>query len=302
MPYAYLIVNPVAGAGKIARRWPVIMNYLQSVRFDFDFNFTESPGHAVELARSAAQKGHKLIVSVGGDGTINEIVNGLHESDCMNHVMLGILNTGTASDYIRTIGVPRSLEDACQRLINPDKYTVDIGVVECTDNGNIVKRLFVNFAGLGFDAEIVKATTHKYKAMGKMSSYLLGLLTTLITYKNKEISITIDGKIQNMKICTIIMGLGKYGGGGMLTTPNADLSDNFFDVLVVGDLDKLDLLRSLPRIYKGTHLSHPKVDLIKATEVDIRPKINMPVQADGEIVGESPASFHILHSALTIAV
>jgi YegS/Rv2252/BmrU family lipid kinase len=296
-----LIVNPVAGAGKTAQRWPAILDYLQHQEFDFDSQLTEFPGHAVELARSAAQNGYKLIVSVGGDGTINEVVNGLYESDSMNNAMLGILNTGTASDYIRTVGVPRDFKDAYQRLINPRRLTVDIGVVECTRNSSSVKRLFVNFAGLGFDAEIVKATTQKYKAMGKMSSYLLGLLTTLAAYKNKKVSITIDGKVQERKICTIIMGLGKYGGGGMLTTPNADLCDGLFDVLIVGDLDKLDLLRSLPRIYKGTHLSHPKVDLIKASEIDIHPIVNMPIQADGEIIGESPAKFRVLRSALTIA-
>ena len=112
--------------------------YLQSNGFDFDSKFTEAPGHAVELARDAAKRGCSLIVSVGGDGTINEIINGLHESDCMNNVMLGILNTGTASDYIRTIDIPRAFEDACQCLINPRRFTVDLGVVEISSLRNCV--------------------------------------------------------------------------------------------------------------------------------------------------------------------
>ncbi len=302
MPYAHLIVNPVAGAGKSARQWPTILDYLQCNSFDFDSAVTDAPGHATDLARSAARKGYELIVSVGGDGTVNEIVNGLYHSECMKHVMLGILNTGTASDYIRTLGIPRTFKDACQCLIKPRKFTVDIGVVEWNKDNSLTKRIFVNFAGLGFDAEIVKATTQKYKVMGKTSSYLLGLFTTLAAYKNREATIIVGGKTEDRKICTIIMGIGKCGGGGMLTTPDADLCDGLFDVLIIGDLDKPDLLRSLPMIYKGTHLSHPKVDLLRAGEVEVCPVVKMPIQADGELVGESPAKFRILPSALNIAV
>jgi YegS/Rv2252/BmrU family lipid kinase len=220
----------------------------------------------------------------------------------MGDVMLGIISTGTGSDYIRTIGIPRAYEEACQCLVSPRKLTVDLGIIEYTSNGQMVKRLFVNFAGLGFDAEIVKATTQKFKALGSTGSYLAGLLATLLSYKNKEVSLIVDGEVEERRICTILMSNGKYGGGGMLTAPDADLTDGLLDVVTIGDLTKPDLLRSLPRVYKGTHLTHPKITVKRAREVEIRSAREMLFQADGEILGEAPARFCILPAALNIVV
>jgi YegS/Rv2252/BmrU family lipid kinase len=273
---------------------------MRSLGMDFEHDLTEAPGHAIELAKSAAQNGCEMVVSVGGDGTINEIVNGLYDSGSIGDVTLGIVSTGTGADYIRTIGVPRSCMEASRCLTSSGRLTVDLGLVEYTKNGQMEKRLFVNFAGLGFDAEIVRATTQEFKALGDTASYLMGLLTTLVVYKNKEISLTLDGEVGQRRICTILMSNGKYGGGGMLTAPDADPADGFFDVLIIGDLTKPDLLRSLPRIYKGTHLTHPKVSVKRAREVEIRPAQPMAVQADGELLGEAPARFSVLPGALTI--
>lgn len=302
MPYARLIVNPVAGAGKTAKKWPQIMALLKSIGLHFEHDLTEAPGHARELAKSAAKKGYELVVSVGGDGTINEVVNGLYDADNITNVMLGIISTGTGRDYIRTIGIPRAYQEACQCLISPRKLTVDIGVVEYTGSGQTVKRLFVNFAGLGFDAEIVKATTQKFKALSNTASYLMGLLTTLLLYKNKEISLVIDGEAAERKVCTVLISNGKYGGGGMLAAPDADPTDGLLDVLIIGDLNKPDLLWSLPRVYKGTHLTHPKVTMKRAKEIEIRSAEPVSLQADGELLEELPARFYVLPAALNIAV
>ncbi len=302
MAHTRVIVNPIAGAGKTAKKWPQIIDLLKSMGMDFEHDLTEAPGHAIELAKSAAKNGCELVVSVGGDGTINEIVNGLYDAGSIGDVTLGIVSTGTGADYIRTIGVPRSCMEASRCLTSSGRLTVDLGLVEYTSNGQMQKRLFVNFAGLGFDAEIVRATTQEFKALGDTASYLMGLATTLVAYKNKEILLTLDGEVGERRICTILMSNGKYGGGGMLTAPDADLGDGFFDVVIVGDLTKPDLLRSLPRIYRGTHLTHPKVSVKRAREVEIRPVQPMAVQADGELLGEAPARFSVLPGALTIVV
>lgn len=302
MSYAKLIVNPVAGAGKSFKKWPEIKELLEDLKYDFDYSFTEFRGHAIELAKAAADSGYETIVSVGGDGTINETVNGLYQSGNISKITLGIISTGTGADYIRTLGIPRDYLKASKRLITPKLIKVDIGKLECINKGRNVSRLFINFAGMGFDAEIVKATTIRYKSMGSMAAYLMGLFTTLVTYENKSLTIKTDGSKEYMKICTVIIGQGKFGGGGMMMTPKADISDGFFDVLIVGNLDKYDLLRSLPRIYRGTHLIHPKVKLIKARTVELYPDDAMSIQADGEIIGESPGLFTILPSILNIAV
>lgn len=182
-----VIVNPAAGAGKTVKKWPHIKQEFEQLGVDFDYELTQAPGHGIELANSAVDKGYEVVVSVGGDGTLNEIVNGLHHAGGLEHVAIAIVNTGTGADYIRTLGIPRQYKQACRRVASPQgKITVDLGIAEYTNKGKPAKRLFVNFAGLGFDAEIVRATTEKFKALGDMPSYLMGLLTTLFTYENRD--------------------------------------------------------------------------------------------------------------------
>jgi diacylglycerol kinase (ATP) len=300
--YARVIVNPSAGAGRTARRWPRIMGQLKSLGIPFDHDLSQACGHAVELAASAAGKGYRLVIAVGGDGTINEIVNGINQAGSLKEITLGIIHTGSGSDFIRSIGVPRDYKEACSRLVSPKRLRVDLGVAEFMVNQQATKRLFVNFAGLGFDAEVVKATTQGFKALGSTPSYLLGVLNALLLYWNKDIFLMLDGEPEERRVCTVIMSNGRYGAGGMFLAPDADPSDGLLDVLTVGDLNKADLLWSLPRIYKGTHLTHPKVTMRRAREIKIRSREPMLVQADGELIGAAPARFSILPGALSIVV
>lgn len=302
MPRAKVIVNPAAGAGKTYKKWPKVKDILERMKVDFDFELTDAPGHGMELAKDAGKKGYEFIVSVGGDGTIHEIANGLHAAEVASHVPVGIVNTGTGADYIRTIGVPRRYKEACLCLLSPNRRIVDLGIIEYMRNGKQEKRLFVNFAGIGFDAEVVRTTTEKFKSLGSMPSYLMGLLSTLMSYENRDVTVTVDGESGKRRVCTVMLNNGRYGGGGMKPAPDADPGDGFFDLMIIDDITKPDLLRSIPRIYAGTHGTHPKVTLMRAKEVEIHPTQNSAVQADGELLGEAPARFSILHSALTIIV
>ncbi len=303
LAYARLIVNPAAGAGRTAKYWPQIRTFLGRVGMRFEHDITEAPGHAIELARTAVNKGYKLVVSVGGDGTINEVVNGLYSTGGLRDVVLGIIGTGTGGDYIRSVGVPRDYIQACERLTgHPHKMTVDLGEVEWGADGHRKHRIFTNFGGIGFDAEVVRATTLRFKKLGAMPSYLAGLLTTLIGYRNRDITLTFDGVQEKRRVCTVIMSNGKYGGGSMFIAPNADVSDGLFDVVIIGDVSKPDLLHSLPRVYKGTHLTHPKITVKRAREVEIVPATRSAVQADGELLGDAPARFTVLPSALNLLV
>lgn len=302
MRHARLIVNPTAGAGKTLKKWPQIRELLRGIGLRFEHDFTEAPRHAIELARTAVKKGYDLIVSVGGDGTINEVVNGLHDTGDAGDVSLGIISTGTGGDFIRSIGLPRHHADACRRLLHPRRLLIDLGSVEYSVDGRRERRLFVNFAGLGFDAEVVRATTQRFKALGGLPSYLLGLLTTFLSYRNQEISLTVDGRTETRKLCTTVISNGRYGGGSMLLAPDADLTDGLFDIVTIGDISKPDLLWSLPRIYKGTHLTHPKVNVIRASEVTLDSPAGAVVQADGELLGLTPARFSIIPAALGILV
>ena len=302
MPYARLIVNPMAGAGKAARKWPQIASLLRSLGLRFDHVMTEAPGHASELARAAARLGYELVVAVGGDGTINEIINGLYDSGEIGQVTLGIISTGTGSDYIRTLGIPSRYPESCRCLLNPQKITVDLGVVEYSCGGQTLKRLFANFAGIGFDAEVVRMTRQTFKSLGALPAYLMGLLTTLVCYRNRPVTLNYNGRVEERKLCSIIMSHGRYGGGSMLIAPHADPIDGLFDIVIIDDLSKPDLLWSLPKVYRGTHLNHPKVTVQRTSEIEISAEHRMAVQADGEFLGETPARFSVLPAALNVSV
>ena len=300
MPYAKVIVNPAAGAGKTAKCWPEIMGYLQGAGLDFDYHLTTTRGEATELAKSTARLGYGLVVSVGGDGTLNEVANGLFSGGCLDNVALGIVSTGTGSDYIRSVGVPRDYREACKHLTSPNRLTVDLGTVECVNGRKAVSRVFLNSAGVGLDAEMVQATTGKLKFLGPRLSYLAGFLTTLISHENTDLLLRIGEEEERMKACIILVSNGRYGGGGMRPAPDADPGDGLFDVLVVGNVSRFELLRFLPRMYRGTHLIHPKVQIKRATEVEILPLKPLAVEADGELLGETPVKFKIIPKALQI--
>lgn len=302
MPYAKVIVNPAAGAGKTGRCWPDIMDCLLYYRLDFDYTLTSSRGEAEELATTAAKQGYPVVVSVGGDGTVNEVANGLMRNGHRDGVSLGIITTGTGSDYVRTIGLPRDYVKASQRLSSPKRMAVDVGIVECTDGGKSVSRYFVNSAGLGMDAEMARAATGKLKALGSKLAYMAGFFKTFLTYRNHDLQLRLNHQDEKLKACSVLVSNGRYGGGGMCPVPHAEPSDGQFDVLVIGDVSKAEMLRLLPRFYKGTHLGQAKIRTTKATEVRVRPLQAMHVQADGELLGVGPAEFRIIPRALSIIV
>jgi YegS/Rv2252/BmrU family lipid kinase len=295
-------VNPAAGAGKSARRWPQIANLLRNIGLKFDHHLTEAPGHASKLAGDAARQGCEFIVAVGGDGTIHEIVNGLYHTGDISNITLGIIGTGTGSDYIRTLGIPHRYMEACHCLLNPRTTLVDLGVVEYTSKGKQEQRIFTNFAGIGFAAEIVRMTRQKFKSLGATPSYLMGLLTTLISYRNSNVTVKYNDTVEEKKLCLVTMNHGRYAGGKMMIAPEADISDGLFDMIFVNDLNKFDLIYSLPRIYRGTHLTHSKVSMVRTDRVEISSAFPLALQADGELLGEIPASFSVLPAALKISV
>ena len=302
MTYAKVIVNPSAGAGKTAKVWPDVLAALRRSKLDFDYDLTTARGQTTEIARMAAMQGYKLVVSVGGDGTANEVANGLFQSGCLDNVALGIVATGTGCDYIRTIGTPPDYREACQRLVSPKRLAVDLGIVEFINGGKAMSRIFLNSAGAGLDAEITRATKKQLKFLSPRLSYLSGLLWALLSYRNRDIWLRIDEEMEARKACMVLMSIGKFGGGGMLAAPDADPGDGLFDVMVVGDVAKPALIWALGRVYRGTHLTHSKVMTKRAREVEIRPVQPIAVQADGELLGEAPAKFKIMHAVLQVVV
>jgi diacylglycerol kinase (ATP) len=299
-----VIVNPVAANGAVGKRWPQIRDLLRAEGGQFDASFTESPNHATELVREALSAGYRTIVAVGGDGTLNEVVNGLViEGTVDPAVNLGIIPSGTGADSVRTLRVPHDYRAACHRLLHGKPDCIDLGLITCVSEGREVKRYFLNVAGLGFDSEVAERTNRSSKALGGTLPFLSSLFVKLLTYQNKSVEVTLDGQQRlQQKANSVLICNGRYAGGGMHIGPHAALDDGLFDVIIIGDTSRLEIVVNVPRIYRGTHLSHPKVDEYRAKEVRVKAQERMFLQADGELIGQAPATFQIIPQALHVLV
>jgi diacylglycerol kinase (ATP) len=299
---AKVIVNPVAGAYSTRRKWPIISRLLNHLGLAFDFEYTEGVGHAIELARLAASDGYRYLVAVGGDGTVNEVANGILHSTNAATTALGIVSTGTGSDFIRSVGISRNYAAACSTLTSPRRRSIDVGVIEYQSKGKTLERFFINAAGVGFDAAVVRETERLPKLFGGTIPYLVGVLRTLFSYRNKPMMVRVGDEVESHRALNVIVANGGYAGGGMHIAPMAELGDNLLDVIVIGDMGKLEILKEFPRVYKGTHISLPKVRMKRGTQVTIESSEPVLVYADGELLGECPASFRIVPGALSIVV
>ena len=300
---AKVIVNPAAGANSTHRKWPGIRSMLKQAGLSFDYQFTESRGHGIELARAAASDGYRYLLAVGGDGTIHEVANGILQTENSRETSMGIICTGTGSDFSRSIGVSHDYGLSCSSLADPRRILIDAGLVKYKKNGQSLQRYFVNYAGIGIDAEVVRATERFPKFFGGTIPYLTGLLFSFIGYRNKPVILRIGDQTQEKaKVLSVIVANGQYYGGGMHIAPQAKPDDNLFDMVIVGDLGKFDLIKTMPRVYKGTHLTHPKVRLEKDTCITIESSRNFLLHADGELLGEGPVSFSLIPKGLCLAI
>ncbi len=299
-PSTLVVVNPVSAGGSTHRRWPLVRDLL-SQHLDFEIAFSQYPGHAVEIGRDARAAGVSRLICAGGDGTLNEVVNGAF-AVASAHPMpeIGIIPTGTGADFARSLGIPHRLEGACLRLAHPRRQVSDLGVVSFRGERGPETRYFVNAAGLGYDAEVVSCRNGFNRYVRGTLPYLASLAATLLTYDNKEITITIGEAITTRRVNAMVLAIGRFFGGGMCIAPNAELADGYFDAVTVGDVGRFELLRSFPGVYRGTHLRNPKVSAERTADVRVESRKRVLVQADGELLGEVPAHFQIIPRALTI--
>lgn len=291
-----VIVNPMAAHGKLEARWPEIEKTLKVEGMVFDVAFTEHQGHAIKLTRVALLQGYDLIVAVGGDGTLHEVVNGMFQDGVPTNpnAAVGVISAGTGSDFARTSGIPHNVVDAARHLAHTQAArAIDIGEICFTHEGHETRRYFVNVAGMGFDAEVVERTERQGKRGSGTIPYLATLISTISSYRNKDVLLRLDDRQVQARMNSVVVCNGKYFGGGMRVGPNAELQDGRFDVIIIGDMNTFEVLTNTPKIYNGTHLSHPKVSEYHAKVVRVEPQQRMMIQADGESIGPGPATFTI---------
>ncbi len=289
---ALAVVNPVAGRGRTVRGWPRVRTRLAEAGWELEEVRSQSPGHAAELVQDLARTGFDVVLAVGGDGTANEVANGLARAGALEHVQLGLVPLGTANDFAACLGIPQDLEAAAGVLLRARPRRVDLGRVN--------DRWFVNVAGVGFDAEVARWVNQRSKVVRGTAMYVAGIFRTLARYQPAELEVWLDGVPWNARAFLVAVGNSPAYAGGVRMCPDARPDDGQLEVVRIGDIRKVEVFWILPLLYAGRHLTHPKVARAAAQEVVVDARRPLAVHGDGEPVGTTPARFRVQPQALRV--
>ena len=302
----FTVVNPVSANGRTGKKWSDIAAYLKNNDIDFVFRKSEYPEHAVAMVRKALKNGYKYIMSVGGDGTANEVVNGFFEKEHLINpkANLIIFSRGTGSDFIKSLGINNSKKEIINIIKNGRKKLIDIGKIEYFNNqNNKAQRYFINISDAGIGGETVARVEKGNKLFSGKLTYLFGALQTLAFYKNKHFEVMIDNKkVIKQKASSILIANGSHFAGGMKIAPKAKVDDGLFNLIVLGDLNKFEIITNLYKAYSGKHLAHPKVDSYQGKDIKINSKEEVFLNIDGEAAGKLPANFKLIPKKIGVMI
>jgi diacylglycerol kinase (ATP) len=300
-----VIVNPTAGMGHAHKLEPRIQAALRHGQVEARIVETREPGHAAQLAASAADLGHDRVVAVGGDGTVQEVVNGLMAGPvpATPPPMLGVVPAGSGNDLARSLGLPMAPLDALTIALGSHTRPLDLGIAR-TDGA---ERYFHAAGGSGFDAEVAFTMAGRRRGWQRgRAGYFLSTLNELRRYRNRDLRIrlaTPDGARElEGRFLFVAFANGPYYGGGMQICPDASNQDGMLDVCLVGDISRLGALRELPGIYRAAHVNHPLVELVRVLELRIEGEPETRVHLDGEPLGTLPVEVGVRPAALHVAV
>jgi diacylglycerol kinase (ATP) len=293
------VVNPASGNGSAGKTWTRTRELAVGHGLEGDALVTEGPGHAVELARRAAENGAGLVVAVGGDGTINEIVNGLMAAG-RPEIELAVLPRGTGDDFARTFGIPTDVERAVAVAASGRARPVDVGHATYAVGEGTAERYFANFAGAGISGAIARRGAHTSRRLGAKAAYMWATATVFVRWSSVPMRIALDGKGREGPMFEVVISNGMYAAGGMKIAPDARPDDGHFDAVLIGDVSKADFVTTFPKIYRGTHTSHPKIDVVRARTISVDASKALPVVLDGEQPGTTPARFEMVPGALKL--
>jgi diacylglycerol kinase (ATP) len=303
---AFVVMNPASAGGRTLRRWPATLRSLRSAGVACDVHRTTGPGDATSAVRSALESGYRTIVAVGGDGTLNEVVNGFFDAagtPIGGDAMLGLLPSGTGGDFRRAAGIPGNMEAAAGLIAGRSMRHIDAGRIEF-DGGR--RHFFINIADCGMGGEVVaRANRGRYKRGGaRGSAMFLGIsLSTLLGYVARTARIEVDGMSLQRRARSVAIANGTCFGGGMRIAPNAALDDGQFDVVIIGDTGRARALAGAPSLYRGRHLHRSEVEVYRARTVRVSCDGDpMLFDVDGELVGTTPATLTCLPAVIPLCV
>ena len=295
-----VIINPTAGSGSSAKKWRQIEKLLTHYKFNFEYTFTQYANHSVELVHQAIDKGIRNLISVGGDGTLHNIINGIMTQNKVpsNIINVGVIPIGTGNDWVRTHGISKKIDEAIKTILNGKCKLQDIGEIKFL-NENKSNVFFNNLVGVGFDGYVV-SKVEKYKRFGALA-YLAGTLSGLFSFKNFHSEVAINSEIKRSKSLMVLVGLCNYSGGGMQLTKSPNAFDGLFDISIAKNFKPIDIIKNVIKLFNGKIVNYKKVDTYKAKFIKIEVnESNLPfIQADGELVGMGGFTASIIPEAFS---
>jgi YegS/Rv2252/BmrU family lipid kinase len=294
-----LVVNPVAGRGRVGRELPALVERLDAAGVAHTVLMSQGPGHAVELAAAASVEGFDVVAAVGGDGTVNEVVNGLVSGDRpVGSAALGVVAAGSGADFARTFGLPKHTAD-----VRPDAFgtrtPLDVGRIVCDGPTGRVTRYFVNVAEAGLGAAVVARAARLPRRLGR-TRYLIAFWPTLARFAPCNIRVSSNGASIDEEAHNVVIANARYFGGGMHISPHSDPADGELDVQVsVGP--KRQAFTLIPKIYRGRHLPDERILEMAGARISVDADRPLTIEADGELVGNTPATFTALPGLLSLA-
>ncbi len=300
MTRAYVIGNPRAGRGKVTAGWDEVRAAFASHGIDAETAETQHPSHAIELASNARTAGADLVVALGGDGTVHEVVNGLlAEGSIGRPPALGVLPAGSGCDFAKTFDIPEDINGAIAHLANAELRRIDIGEIHFMDEKSSTRRFFANIAEVGIGAEVVERAQRMPRALGG-GVYFASFLITLPSFRRRKAEIEMDGDMAYEGALTnLVVANAQVFGGGMCVAPSADPADGVFDIQIQYG-SRVDYARGISKVYKGTHIPHPRIREERSSSLTVRCDPPALIEADGEVLGHTPATFSMHPGALLL--
>jgi diacylglycerol kinase (ATP) len=297
-----LVCNPAAGGGGARKALPEVRSHLEARELAYDVRFTEHRGHATELTRQALSEGCRFVVAVGGDGTIHEVANGLIQDDrpVNPEAVMGVVAAGTGADFIKTFGIPAMPGHAVAHLDGGESFPIDIGKVTYKDADEDAIRYFVNVAEVGLGAEVVAKAAHLPRWLGP-TSYVFAFWMTIPRHKSAQVTIDLVDHRYEGPMNNLIVANGQFFGGGMKIAPRAAPTDGVFDIQIE-HASKREQIAVMPKVYRGEHVPHPEIFEAKRVRVSIESARALRIEADGELLGRTPATFEVLRDLIKLKV
>ncbi len=293
-------MNPAAAGGSTGKRWPELAHRAAARGLEGDALISDGPGRLPALASEAVAGGAQRLVVVGGDGTVNEVVNGIADAD---GVELAVIPRGTGWDFVRTYGIPRDLDGAIDVALRGSVREIDLGLVTYRAwSGEEARSWFANVGSAGISGAIAQRANESSKALGGKISYYWATLAVFAGWQTGEMQVTVDGDSRSGRMIDTLVCNGRYVAGGMMMCPEAEPDDGVFDVLLIGDITKRDLLFVLPKTYRGKHLPHPRLELLRGRVVTVEADEPLPIELDGEQPGTTPVRFEVRPRSLRLRV